>query len=49
MKKELEELALQLKTNPMLSKLLALTYEKGIRDTQLTFENPFQDRGKETA
>jgi len=37
-KKELHELAEQLKRSPALQKLLALTYAKGLRDAQAIFE-----------
>lgn len=39
-KKELRELAEQLKRSPALQKLLALTYAKGLRDSQEIFEEP---------
>lgn len=39
-KKELRELAEQLKKSPALQKLLALIYAKGLRDSQNVFEQP---------
>lgn len=42
-KKELRELAEQLKQNSALQKLLALTYAKGLRDAQGIFEQPDGD------
>jgi len=39
-KKELRELAEQLKQSQALQKLLALTYAKGLRDSQNIFEQP---------
>lgn len=52
-KKELRELAEQLKQNSALQKLLALTYAKGLRDSQGIFEQPdgngTNDRSRKTA